>query len=208
MHPHRLAAGFLDALHDVVGRLGLEQRRHVLDAQRVAAHVDQPAGHVDEALHGVQRAHGVADGALGVLAVAPHRLHRMADVAQVVEGVEDAEDVHPVLGGLVDEAIDHRVFVVPVAEQVLPAQQHLQARVGQQAAEGAQALPGVFVEKADAGVEGGAAPAFHRPVAGLVDVLAGGQHVLQRHAGGQQALVGIPQGQLGDLDGLGHGLNP
>jgi hypothetical protein len=70
------AAGVLDALDDVVGRLRLEQRRHVLDAQRVAADVDQVAGHVDEALHRVQRAHGVADGALGVLAVAAHRLHR------------------------------------------------------------------------------------------------------------------------------------
>jgi hypothetical protein len=51
---------------------------------------------------------------------------------RVVQGVEDAEHVHAVLGGLVDEAVDDAVFVVAVAEQVLAAQQHLQARIGQQ----------------------------------------------------------------------------
>src|SRR5690606_28950317 len=76
--------------------------------------------------------------------------------------------------------------------------------VGQQAAEGAQALPGVFVEEADAGVEGGAAPAFDRPVAGTVDVFAGGDHVFQGHAGGKQALVGVAQGEFGDVDDAGH----
>jgi hypothetical protein len=80
----------------------------------------------------VQRAHGVADRALGVFAVAPHRLDRALDVAQVVERVEDAEHVHAVFGGLVDKAVDHRVFVVAVAQQVLPTQQHLQARIGHQ----------------------------------------------------------------------------
>jgi hypothetical protein len=109
-----------------------------------------------------------------VLAVAAHGLDGVRHVAQVVEGVEDAEHVHAVFGRTVDEAVHHRVFVVAVAQQVLPTQQHLQARIGHQRAEGSQALPRVFVQEADAGVEGGAAPAFHRPVAGGVDVGAGG----------------------------------
>ena len=47
-----------------------------------------------------------------------------------------------------------------VTQQVLPAQQHLQARVGQRGAQLAQAFPRVFVQKAHAGIEGGAAPAL------------------------------------------------
>ena len=204
MHAHRIAALLLDAAHDVVGRLGLQQRGHVLEADRVAAHFHQALRHVDEALHGVQRADGIADRALGVLAGAAHRGDGALQVADVVQGVEHAEHVHAVFGGLVDEAVDDAVFVVTVAEQVLAAQQHLQARIGQQPVEGAQAFPGVFVEEADAGVEGGAAPAFDRPVAGAVDVFAGGDHVFQGHAGGEQALVGVAQGEFGDVDDAGH----
>ena len=69
-----------------------------------------------------------------------------------------------------------------------------------QLAERAQPLPGVLVEKADAGVVGRPAPALDAPVAGLVDVLAGRDHVLQRHPRGQQALVAVAEGQLRDLN--------
>ena len=151
---------FLDALHQVVGRLRLQQAGHVLDADGIAAHFAQLLRHLDEGFDSVQRAGRVADGALGVLAGAVHGRDTGAQIADVVERVEDAEDVHAVLGGLVHEALHHAVFVVPVAQQVLPAQQHLQARVRHQLAEGAQTLPGIFVEEADAGVEGGPAPAF------------------------------------------------
>jgi hypothetical protein len=82
---------------------------------------------------------------------------------------------------------------VAVAEQVLPAQQHLQLGVGHQLAEGPQPLPRVFVEESDAGVVGRAAPALDAPVAGLVDVGARIDHVFHGHAGRHQALVGIAQ---------------
>ena len=136
----------------------------------------------------------------GVLAGAADGLEGTAEVADVVQRVEDAEDVHAVLGRLVDEPIDDAVLVVAVAEQVLPAQEHLQAGVGHQLAEGAQPLPGVFVEEADAGVVGRPAPAFDAPVAGLVDVLAGGDHVFQRHPRGQQALMPVAEGQFRDFN--------
>ena len=155
----------LDRLDDVVGRLRLEQGRHVLEAQRVAAQVHQVAGHLDVALDGVQRALGVADGALRVLVHAADGRDRLAHVADVVERVEDPEDVHAVLGGLLHEPVDDPVLVVPVAEQVLAAQQHLQPAVGHQLAERAQPLPRVLVEEADAGVVRRPAPALHRPVA-------------------------------------------
>ena len=51
-------------------------------------------------------------------------------------------------------------FKASVAQDVLAAEQHLQLGVGQALFQGAQALPGVFVQKAHAHVEGGAAPAL------------------------------------------------
>ena len=207
MDAHALAAARLDALDDVIGGLRFEQRRHVFEADGVATQLQQALGHLDKGLGGVQRADGVANRALGVLAVAPHRLDRLLDIADVVERVKDAKHIHTVFGRLVDKAVHHGVFVMAVAQQVLRAQQHLQTRVGQQRAELSQALPGVFVEKADAGVEGRATPAFNRPVAGPVDISTGRHHVLHRHAGGQQALVRVAQAQFGDVYGFGfsHG---
>ena len=141
----------------------------------------------------MQGADGVADSALCMLAIAAYRLNRMADVADVVERIKDAKHIHAIQCGLVDKTVHHAVFVVAVAQQVLTPQQHLQARVGQQGAELAQALPRVFVEEADAGVKGGTAPALDGPVTGLVDVGAGRHHVFHGHAGGQQTLVGVAQ---------------
>ena len=95
----------------------------------------------------------------------------------------------PFSAAFCDEPIDDVVLVVAVAEQVLPAQQHLQRRLRHARLERAQPLPRVLVQEADAGVERRAAPALERPVAGVVQVLAGREHVLDRHARGHQALV-------------------
>ena len=75
----------------------------------------------------VDRADRVADRALGVAAGLLHGLDRGLEVPQVVEGVEDAEDVHAVLDGELAELLDDVVRVVAVADDVLPAQQHLQS---------------------------------------------------------------------------------
>ncbi len=156
-----VAVGFLDALDDVVGGLRLQQCGHVLEGDRFGAHVDELAGELDVALDGVDRGDRVADRALGVLADGLDRLHGAGHVAGVVEGIEDAEDVHAVLGRLLDELLDDHVLVVAVAEEVLPAQQHLQLGIGHQLAERAETFPRILIEEADAGVIGCSAPAFN-----------------------------------------------
>jgi hypothetical protein len=80
-----------------------------------------------------------------------------------------------------------------VSEQILPAQQHLQLGFRQELAEGPQALPGIFVQESNAGIEGGPAPAFQRPVAGIIQVLASWDHIFHGHAGGQETLMGISE---------------
>ena len=187
-------------LDDVVRRLRPQQGGHVLDADRVRAHVLEPLGHLNELIDRVQRRGRVADRPLCVLAGAADGVERAAEVANVIQSVENAEHVHAVLGRLAHEAIDDRIFVVPVAQQVLAAQQHLQAGIGHQLAKGAQPLPRVFVEKSDAGVVGGAAPAFHAPETCLVDGLAGSDQVLGRHPRGEQTLVAVAESQLRDFD--------
>ena len=198
------SASFFDALDDVVGGLRLEQRGHVLDADGIAAQFEELLRHVHEVAGRVQRAHRVADGALRVLSGAAHGRNRAPQIPHVVQRVEHAENVHSVLGRLVHEAVDHRIFIVPVTEQVLTAQQHLQAAVGKQLAELPQPLPGVLIEEADAGVKRRASPALYRPVARLVEIRAGGNHVFHSHPRRHQALVGVAKDEFSHINCLRH----
>ncbi|MNZ80284.1 hypothetical protein D3C78_989140 [compost metagenome] len=201
---HRQAQFGLECLDQFAGGEGGQQARHVLDGDGVDTHGGHGLGLGDEGVDGMHRAGGVADGALGMLAGCLHRFDGDAQVTHVVHRVEDAEHVDAVDRRLGDEGLDHVVAVVAVAEQVLAAQEHLQAGVGQRGLELAQALPRVFLEEAHAGVEGGAAPDFQRPVADFVELVADRQHVFGTHAGGQQGLVGVAQDRVGYVNFLGH----
>ena len=148
-------------------------------------------------MHG---AHGVGDGALHPLAGLPHRLHGRLQVADVVEGVEAAEHVDAGLGGQADELPDHVVGVVAVAHDVLAPHEHLQAGVGHGRLEHPHPLPGVFVEEAHHGVDGGPAPHLQRPVSGSVELVGDGEHVDGAQTRGQQRLVGVAQHDVGYVD--------
>ena len=86
-----------------------------------------------------------------------------------------------------------------VAQDILPAEQHLELGVLEVGLDGAQALPRVLLQVAQAGVEGRAAPAFHGMVAALVHVIQHAQKILDRHAGSDQRLLRVPQDGLGDV---------
>src|SRR5450830_1736213 len=188
----------LEAADELLGVVGREERRHVLDADGAGAHVDQLAGHVHIVVQRVYRGDGVDHGALEVLAGLLDRRGGGLEVADVVERVEDAKDVHAVLGRLVDEAAHDVVTVVAVADDVLAAQEHLQRRAHDVLLDEPQALPRVFVEKAQLGVERGASPALERVEAHLVHDLEDGQHVGGTHARGPERLVAVAQGRVGD----------
>ena len=166
----------------------------------MAAHVLQPLGHVQPVVQVVDRTDGVGHGALGVPVDLQGRLDRGLQVAQVVHGIEDAEDVDAVLRRPLDKPADHVIGIVPVAEDVLAAKEHLLRGVGHGRLQGSQALPGVLTEVADAGVESCAAPGLERPVADLVELLGDRQHVVQAHAGREQGLMGVAQDDLGNRE--------
>ena len=151
----------------------------------------------------MRRAGGVRERALGVGAVAADGLQGGFHIARVVHGVEDAEHVHAVFDGALNETLHHVIGVVAVAEQVLAAEQHLQRGLRHGLFELAQADPRVLAEEADAGVKGGAAPAFKGPVARVVELSGDGEHIVEAQAGGEKGLVGVAQDDIGN--GNGHG---
>jgi hypothetical protein len=97
------------------------------------------------------------------------------------------------------KGVGHVVGIVAVAHQVLGAQQHGEGGLFEVALQGADPLPGIFVEKAVHGVEGGAAPGFHGPEPHLIHQFGHGDHVLGAAAGGEQALVAVAEAQIHDL---------
>ena len=206
---HRDLDGGFQLPHQLVAGVGGQQAGHILDADGVGTHLLKGLGVGGEGLVGVHRAEGVADAALDMGPLLVGRLDGGLQVAGVVQRVEDADDVDAIGHRLLHEVLHRVVGVGAVAQHVLAAEQHLQLLVGQLPAQDAQPVPRVLVQKADAAVEGRAAPALHREVGDLIHFGQDGTHLIHGHAGGQQGLMGVPQDHLGDLDGLfGHSVRP
>ena len=182
--------------HDGVGP-------HLLDALGEVDVILQVEDGAAQAPLGQAVAHGALEVGHQALFLGVHQgLDRDFPVAHVVQGVEDPEDVHAGLGGVAHEAVGQVVGVVAVAHQVLAAEQHHGGGLFQDALDGADALPGVVAQEAVGGVEGGAAPDLDGPVAHLVHAFHEGHDVFGAHPGGQQRLVAVPKGGVGELDGV------
>ena len=132
-------------------------------AMSLMAMVSQPMAsislcQIDKVGYVVHRAGGIADSTLRHVCRLFHGLDGNTQIAQIVHRVEDAEYVYAVVGGFLDKRPHHIIGVVAVAEQVLAAQQHLDAAVRQRLAQFLQTFPRIFLEVAHASVEGGATP--------------------------------------------------
>ncbi len=71
--------------------------RHVLNAERVHAHLDHGPRRLNKVLGGVQGAHGVDDSALGVAAPLLDSLDRGLDIAHIIKRVKYPDNVDAVL---------------------------------------------------------------------------------------------------------------
>ncbi|TKS64418.1 MAG: hypothetical protein EWM73_00498 [Nitrospira sp.] len=191
-----------DTAYEVIGIERRQEPGHVFDAERVGSQILQLFRHVDEAVHAVDGTDGIADGSFDMFAAGFHFSHGPFDVADIVQCVEDAKDVDAIGGGPFDESFQHIVGIVPISDQVLPAEQHLELGIGHGGTQRAEPFPGILLEEAQACVESGATPDLERPIADRVELLGDGQHVLRPHARGQERLMAVAQGDIGDQDGF------
>jgi len=188
--------------------IGIERRQepgHVFDAERVGSQILQLFGHVDEPVDAVDRTDRIADGGFDMFATGFDFLHGPFDVADIVQCVEDAKDIDAIGGGPFDEPFQHVVGIMPIADQILSSKQHLELGVGHGGAQRAESFPGVFFQEAEARIERGATPDFERPIAHGVEFLGDGQHILRSHARGQERLMTVAQGDIGDQNRLARG---
>ena len=192
---------------EVVGGLRFAEAGHVLDAEDVRAHFLKLLRLRDVVVEvvfragGIEDVAGVADGGLADgFPVLADGLHGDLHVRQVVQRVEDAENVHPAVGGVLDETGDDVVGIVRVTDGVGAAEEHLEKDVRHLRAELAEAFPRALVEESHRGVEGRAAPHFQgEHLRRAVRVGVGhGEHVVGAHPGGDERLVGVAHGGVGD----------
>ena len=184
------------------GDVRAQQSRHVLDADRVSTHVLDALAEIHPQIDRVHRANRVRDGSLGVLVDLDRRLYRRLEVPEIVQRVENPEDIDAVDRTALDELLHQVVSVMAVAENILAAKQHLLWRIRHGGFQAANALPRVFSEVANAGIERRPTPGLDRPEADLVELAGDRQHVVDSHTRGEQALVRVTKHEFGNTEGF------
>ena len=138
-----------------------------------------------------------------MLARAPDGCHGRFHIAGIVQGIKDAEHVHAVCRRTLDEGIHDIVRVMAVPNEILPAQEHLQAGVRHGPLERAQPFPWIFFQEAQAGIEGRASPGLKRPIAHFVEPFCDREQVLGSHPRREQGLMAIAERDVGQEQALG-----
>src|SRR6266436_4808014 len=87
-------------------------------------------------------------------------INRNAHVLNGVERIKNPKDVDALIVSFAHESDDDVVGIGGVSNSIGAAEKHLEANIGNAAPKFAQALPGVFVQKAQRSVERRAAPHF------------------------------------------------
>ena len=202
LHVHRNIQRRLEARHELEGDVGVQQARHILDANRVRAHVLDPAAKIDPEVDRMHRAYRIGNGALCMFADRQRRFDGGFEVAHVIERIEDAKNVHPVYGAALDKFFDEIVGVMSIAENILAAEQHLLRRIGHRFLEAAYTFPWIFAEITNAGIERRTAPALDGPEPDPVELIRDRQHIFDTHPRRQQALVRVAKDQFGNAKGV------
>ena len=139
-------------------------------------------------------------------------------VFRIIERIEDMEDIHSGVVCLLAEGINNVVRVGGVTDGVGATEEHLEAHVGNFGTEGLQSSPRALMEESHRHIKGGAAPHLEtehilRSSVRLVGGLGCLEHIDGPHTSGQETLVSISPGSVGEEDtimlpnGTSHGLS-
>ncbi len=161
MQLHHQAGLLLNAFHQIVCAVGINQTAHILNADTIRTHCFQLFGQLHKMRRVVHRAVGIGNRHLSMCAVFFGGPHRTFHVAHIVQRVENTNDVNTVFHAFLHKQIHHIIRIMTIAQQILAAQQHLQLGVWASLADFAQPLPRIFIQKTHAAIKGGAAPNLH-----------------------------------------------
>jgi len=183
----------------LVGVIGRNDARHILDAQRISPQVfDLPClVHViADVEYGTAQSlfrQRIGDGALDMPAAVLDCPEGGRAVALIVKSIEDAENIDTHIATFFNKGIHNVIGIISVPDKVLSPKQHLELRIGHLFLEKTYPLPWVFIKKTGHHVEGGPAPDFQGIETDGIQLLGNRQHVFSPHSGGKQRLVAVPQ---------------
>ena len=200
MYLYRKTDLLLPALHDVIRLAGRKDAGHILQAEGIGAHLLELAGNRNVVFQIVHGAYGIADCCLHVSALVLGDLDSLPHVAHVVHGVEDPHYGNAVPDGRLHERLNYIVGIMLVAHQVLSTEKHLKRSVLERLFQGYKPLPRVLVQKPHGRVKSGSTPDFNRVEPHAVHLFRDRQHILSFHTCGQERLVPIPEGCVGNPD--------
>ena len=189
----------LESLDQLISVIRLKKSRHVLDADRVCAHLLELLCVVRKVLGGINRTGRIADRRLNMTVFLLGSVYSGLEVAGIVERVEDTDNVDTVCNRLLDEILDDVVGIVTVAEDILSAEEHLELGVLYISADLAESFPRILIEEAQAGVECSAAPCLKGVITDLIKLAEDREHFVGGHTGRNQGLMRVAQDRFGNF---------
>ena len=178
-----------ESLNELFCRIRFKKTCHILDTDRVNTHINKTLRVIYEILCCIARSCCIRERNLNVSLFLLCSVYSCAKVSFVVKSVENTNDIDTVCYRLLYEVFNNVVSIVAVSEDILSSEKHLKLCVLYVIADNSKTLPGVFVEEAQAGVEGSAAPSLERVVSNLVKSFEYGEHFLCCHTSRNKGLV-------------------
>ena len=115
----------LEALDDIIGRIGREKTSHVFEAKDIDPEVLQLPRLLQNEVDSMDRADGVTDGSLDNFPNPLDRLDDGLEISNVVESIEGPEDIDSILCRLLHKARDDIVGIMAISHQALSPNDHL-----------------------------------------------------------------------------------
>ena len=153
-----------DGLYQVVGLKGLQQTRHILDTDGVCTEICIGFSQIGVNLFCMIGSSGIRNSHLNMLTSLFSGICSTLQVARIVASIEDTENSDTVAGSSLNELIYNVIGIMAITQQVLTTQQHHDGGIGQCSMKLSQALPGIFIQEANAGVKGCSTPAFQTKI--------------------------------------------
>ena len=81
-------------------------------------------------------------------------------IADIIQCIKNTDDVDAVGNRFLHKIFHQIVRIMAVTQHILSSEEHLELGFGHVFAQNTQTIPRIFIQKAQAGVKSGAAPAF------------------------------------------------
>ena len=103
MEVNRDVYGFFQACYELERCVWIYQAGHILDGDLMDTFILERSGFGNKLLDGVNRADGIADGALGYFPSVADCLYDCFLVSDIIKSVKDPEDIYAVSCGHIDK---------------------------------------------------------------------------------------------------------